>query len=241
MKKLTVLLAGIAVILLAGGVENALAEDSQSVFSGNTLSGDSLKALSLQAKAKTHFIYVDPGPAKPGKVAGEFLAGGIGAVLTGAGLAGIGYGIGHEESSGWLDFDVGGFVGAAVGYLVGSNVGCAAGVTLVGNTGGEKGSYWASFGGSLVGTVVGGLFAYGMASASEHESALAPAIVLTSAQAGGATLFFNQSRKRKLEMSSGALLNLEQGRLSVALPQANISHHSSGSSDYTVNLFGARF
>jgi len=134
-----------------------------------------------------------------------------------------------------------GLPGAIAGYLLCSNLGCAAGVTLVGNTGGEKGSYWASFGGSVVGTVVGGLIAYGISSASEHESALAPAIVFVSAQAAGGTMFFHQSRKRKLETSSGALLNLEQGRLSVALPQVNVSQQSSGSSDFAVDLFRARF
>jgi hypothetical protein len=145
----------------------------------------------------------------------------------------------YDDGDGFLNFS--GLPGAIAGYLLLSNLGCAAGVTLVGNTGGEKGSYLSAFGGSCLGTLVGGMLAIGMARASENGSVWAPFLILTAAQSGGATLFFNQSRKRKLEMSSGALLNLEQGRLIVALPQVNISHHSSGSSDYTVNLFGARF
>ena len=237
MKNLIVLLVGFGVIVLAGGAEYALAEGSQSAFSGSTLSDDSLKALSL--RARRDLIYMEPGPARPGKVAGEFVAGGLSSVIFGAVGARIGYSMTYDGGDGFLNFS--GLPGAIAGYLLCSNLGCAAGVTVVGNTGGEKGSYWASFGGSVIGTVVGGLLAYGMAGASEDESALAPAIVFVSAQAAGATLFFNQSRKRKLETSSGALLNLEQGRLSVALPQVNISHRSSGTSDYAVDLFGARF
>ena len=237
MKNLIVLLVGFGVILLAGGVEYALAEGGQPVFSGPTLSDDSLKALSL--RARRDLIYMEPGPARPGKVAGEFVAGGLSSVIFGAVGARIGYSMTYDGGDGFLNFS--GLPGAIVGYLLCSNLGCAAGVTVVGNTGGEKGSYWASFGGSVIGTVVGGLFAYGISGASEHESALAPAIVFVAAQAGGATMGFNRSRKRISDVPSDALLNLIDGKLSLAPPRVNVSQDSFNSTSCQVTLFEATF
>jgi len=243
MKKLIVLLAGSAVILLAGAFENVLAGENQSPFLRYTLSDDSLRALALQANAKRNFIYIEPGPADPGKVAGGFLAGGLGAVVFGYAGARVGWNLTYveHENEGWFDFNLSGLPGAIAGYFILSNLGCAAGVSLVGNTGGEEGSYWASFGGSVAGTVLGGLCAIGIASASEYESAWAPAIVLTAAQAGGATLGFNGSRRKVVGIPSAALLNLNDGKLSLAFPQVNVSHDPSSSGDYKVNLFVAKF
>lgn len=239
MKKLMVLLAGFGVILLAVGVENSLAQDSQSVFSKRALSDDSLRALSSQAKAKTHFIYVDPGPAKPGKVAGEFLAGGFGSVVFGAVGVRVGYSMTYDGGDGFLNFS--GLPGAIAGYLVFSNLGCAAGVTLVGNTGGEKGSYFAAFGGSCLGTLTGGLLAMSILRASDDDSALGAFLLLTAAQSGTATLLFNQTRKRKMEAPSGALLNLYKDQLSLAPPQVNVSQDTPGSLEYRISLFQANF
>jgi hypothetical protein len=230
MKKLMALLVGFAVILLAGGLENSLAQDGQSVLSRYAFSDDSLKALSLQANAEKHFVYVEPGPANPGKVAGEFLFGGIGSVICGAFGAQVGYNMTHKEEDGFLNFS--GLPGAIVGYFLLSNLGCAAGVSLVGNTGEERGSYWASFGGSIAGTLIGGLCAIGIASASEYESDWAPAVVFVAAQAGGATMGFNATRKRKVEAPSGAMLNLNDSRLTLAFPQVSAYPDSFGSANF---------
>jgi hypothetical protein len=64
---------------------------------------------------------------------------------------------------------------------------------------------------------------------------------LTAAQAGGATLGFNASRKRRVEAPSGALLNLDEGKLALAFPQLNLSQDSSNPSEYKVNLLQANF
>jgi hypothetical protein len=239
MKNLIVLLVGFGAILLAGGVECALAEGGQSVFSGSNLSDDSLKALSL--RARRDLIYMEPelAPARPGKVAGEFVAGGLSSVVFGAVGARIGYSMTYDDGDGFLNFS--GLPGAIFGYLLCSNLGCAAGVTLVGNTGGEKGSYWASFGGSVVGTLVGGVCAFGIAAATDCESAWAPTIVLVAAQAGGATMGFNRSRKRISNVPSDALLNLSDGKLSLAPPRVNVSQDSFNSTSCQVTLFEATF
>jgi hypothetical protein len=239
MKKLMVLLVGFGMILLAGAVENSLAQDSQSVFSRYALSDDSLRALSLQAQARTYFVHVDPGPANPAKVAGEFLAGGFGAVVFGAVGAQVGYGMTYHEENGLVNLS--GLPGALAGYPILSNLGCAAGVTLVGNTGGERGSYSAAFGGSCLGTLVGGLLAFAIVGVSDDDSAWDAFLALPAAQSGGATLFFNRTRKRKMEVPSVALLNLNDGKLCLAPPQVSISQDSPGSGGYRVNLFQANF
>jgi hypothetical protein len=239
MKKLMVLLTGFALIVLAGRAEGSLARDSQPVFSRYDLSDDSSRALSSQVKAKTHFVYVDPGPAKPGKVAGEFLAGGFGSVVFGAVGAIVGYNVTYHEEDGLVNLT--GLPGAAAGYFILSNLGCAAGVTLVGNTGGERGSYHAAFGGSCLGTLAGGLLAFAIVSASGDESAWDAFLVLPAAQSGGATLFFNRTRKRKMEVASGALLNLNDGKLCLAPPQLNVSKDSPSLANYKINLFQATF
>jgi hypothetical protein len=243
MKKLMALLVVFAVILLAGGLKNSLAQDGQSVLSRYAFSDDSLKALSLQANAEKHFVYVEPGPANPGKVVGEFIAGGIGAAAFGYIGARVGWNLTYVEhqSDGWFDLNFSGMPGAIAGYFLLSNLGCAAGVSLVGNTGGERGSYGASLGGGFAGTLLGGLCAIGIASASEWESAWAPAVVLIAAQAGGATMGFNASRKKKVEVPSGAMLNLKDGKLTLALPEVNAYPDSFGSANLRIDLFQANF
>jgi hypothetical protein len=245
MKKLIVVLAGFGSILLAGGVENSSAQNSQSVFPRYHLSDDSLRA--LLSKARPNSIYLKPIRADRRKVAGEFLVGAVGAAVLGYVGARAGWNLTYVEhehkSKGLCDFDLNlsGLPGAIAGYLILSNLGCAAGVSLVGNTGGEKGSYWASFGGGVAGALAGGLCALGIAVASDYESAWAPAIVLVASQAGGATMAFNNSRKRKAEVSSGALLNLKGGRLSLAPPGLSVFQGSFSSNSCKVTLFEAKF
>lgn len=243
MKRLMVLLAGFGVILLAGCWENSLAEEVDSLFARYTRSRDSSRVLSLRERAEKNFAYMKPGPAHPGKVAGEFLAGAIGGAVCGALGARVGWDLTYveHESEGWLDFNFSGLPGAIAGYFILSNLGCAAGVSLVGNTGGEEGSYWASFGGSVAGTFLGGLLAAGIVAASEDGLGGAPFLVLPLAQAGGAAMGFNATRKKKVEVSGGALLNLQEGGMSLAFPQVSVSHDPSSSGDYKVNLFVAKF
>jgi hypothetical protein len=244
MKKSIAFLLGFAVILLAGMVEDALADQGQPILQRYALSDDSLRALSSRAAAKKNFIYVQPGPANPGKVAGEFLAGAIGGAVFGYVGARVGWDMTYVErkSDGFMDFNFSGLPGLIVGYFVFSNVGSAAGVSLVGNTGGESGSYWASVGGSVAGTVVGGLLAAGIISASDDDdSGGAALLVLPLAQAGGAAMGFNATRKKKVEVSGGALLNLQEGGMSLAFPQVSVSPDPFGSSNYKVSLIGARF
>jgi len=243
MKKIMFFLAGLglALILTAGNFENCLAEEKDSVSRRYTFSSDSPETLSLEERAKNNSIYLKPGPVKPEKVVGEFLLGGVGAVLVGGIGSGIGYNITYDPGEdGWMNFS--GLPGAIVGYLVGSNVGCATGVYLIGKSGGEKGSYPATLGGSLAGTLVGGLIAISLFKDSDDDEALFPFVVFTAAQAGGATTGFNLSRKgKKIETSSEALLNLNDEKLSLAFPEVDIFQDNLGSDNYKVNLFHATF
>jgi len=243
MKKLMVSLAGLGLvlILLAGSFENCSAEEKDSVSQKYPLLNDYFRELSLRANSDNNWFYIEPEPVKPGKVAGEVLLGGFGSVLGGVGGGIIGYSIGHQETSGFLEFDMGGFVGALVGYLIGSNLGCATGVYLVGNSGGERGSYLATFGGSLGGTLVGGLVATELIRNSDNEDGSFPLFLLTLAQAGGATIGFNSSRKKKSEGHSEALLNLKNGNLSLAFPEVDIFQDNLGSDNYKIDLFKAKF
>jgi hypothetical protein len=241
MRKLIALLLALGAIVLVGGLNHSLAQVTNPIFLQYALLDDSSNSQSEQAKTEQSFIYVKSGPADPGKVVGEFVAGGVGAVIVGTLLGSIGYGIGHEETSGWLDFDEGGFIGAAVGYLVGSNLGCASGVCVVGNSGGEKGSYLTTLGGSLLGTMVGGVIAIAIMRNAEDDDSWAPMFLVTAAQSGGATSFFNSSRKRRVEIPCGALLNLNDNELSLAFPRVNASLDSFGSADFRLDLFQANF
>jgi hypothetical protein len=238
MKRTVILLAGLGLILLVGDRENSLAQNGNSISLVNVQSTDSLKSPSLQEKAERNFKYIKAGPADPKKVAGELLLGSIGTVVGGSICAFIGFGVGSEGSSGGLcDFDVGGMIGALVGYAVGSNLGSAAGVCLVGNSDGESGSFWAALGGSVLGTSGSVLLCCAI-----DDISLWPAFFLvTGSQAGGATLGFNLTRKKRAEGFSNAMLNLEEGRLALALPQVDVSQDSFKSGVYKVNIFKASF
>lgn len=241
MKKLTVLLAGFGVILLAGCWQNSTAQVRGSILAVVPQETDSSETLSLEERAEKNFAYVKGGPADPGKVTGEFLVGGFGAVVGGVVLARKGFSIGSEGSGGFGCCNERGMIGALIGYLVGSNVGCATGVYLVGNSGGEKGSYWAGLGGSLLGTMFGGLCASVIARDPDDESGALPLLVLSAAQAGGATLCFNATRKQKVELPSGAMLNLKDGSFALAFPQVNVSQDASNSNCFEVSFFEASF
>jgi hypothetical protein len=242
MKRLAVLTAGLGVILLVGWPEISAAEKRSSVLSGNSEAIDSSSTLSLQERAEKNLAYMKPGPADPGKVGCELLVGGMGAIVGGALCGRAGFSLASDRGSGCFGCcDVSGFIGGLVGYLVGSNVGCATGVCLVGNSGDEKGSYWASLGGSLLGTLLGGLVGIGIAADSKNGSEVLPLFVITAAQSGGATMCFNASRKKKVEVPSGAMLNLKDGNLALALPQVNVSQDASNSNCLEVNVFEANF
>jgi hypothetical protein len=243
MKRTVILLAGLGLILLAGGWENSLAQNGNSILPAYAQSIDSSKVPSLQERADRNFKYVKAGPVKSGKIAGELLVGSLGAVTGGAILAFLGSETLSSDDGGIVD--AGQIFGALVGYFFGSNLGSATGVCLVGNSGGEKGSFKASFGGSILGTLVGGMISAAMVRATENSgkdaSGFAVILVLSGAQAGGATIAFNMSRQKKVEVPSGALFNLENGRMALALPQVDISQDSFKSGVYKVNIFKANF
>lgn len=242
MKKLTYLLVVFGVILLTGCWENSVAEEKISILADSRQSIDSSMTLSLQERAEKNFAYIKAGPADPGKVVGELIAGGFGAVVGGVVFARQGFNIGSEGSgSCFCCCNEGGIIGALIGYLVGSNVGSSVGVFLVGNSGGDKGSYWASLGGSLLGTVMGGLVAGAILRNSNDDSGAAPLFILTAAQAGGATISFNATRKKKVKVPSGAMLNLKDGKFAFAFPQVNTSQDAFNSNCYKVNFFKANF
>ena len=242
MKRLIILFAGFGLILLAGCWESTSAKDKDTVLPGYIQLIDSSKALTLQERAAKNFAYVKAGPADPGKVAGEMLGGGLGAIAGGIVCATAVFNLASDGDDGCFGCcDVGGLIGGLVGYLVGSNVGSATGVYLVGNTGGEKGSFWAGFGGSLLGTLVGGICAAALARDSDDDSGTASLFVLTATQAGGATLGFNATRKQRVEAPSGSMFNLKDGKLALAMSEVNIACDAFNSDCYKVNLFEANF
>ena len=241
MKNLTVLLAGfgLGLILIAGSFEGSRAEEKGLVLLKDTLLSSSLiKKQAEQERIKKNFIYQKPGPANSLKVSGEFLLGGAGAILAGVAGGLAGYGMAHDESEGDLMFDESGGYGIIIGYLITSNLGCALGVYLIGNIGDDKGSFVSALGGSAAGTLAGMGLSYLLLKSTEHNEMTVPVFAaFTAAQATGATLVFNLSRKKKVEVSSGALLNLNDGKLSLAFPQGDFSKDTFGSKNYNVNLF----
>lgn len=242
---------GLGMILIAGSFETSQAEEKDSLFEKYPLIrehfqrcplvSEHLKELSLQENAKNNSVYLKPGPVKPEKVAGQFLLGGVGAVLFGWAGARTGYSIAYDpDQSGWLNF--GGSPGAFVGYLVGSNLGCATGVYLIGSSDGEKGSYLSTLEGSFAGTLAGSAIAFPLLVAFHGDRKRWSFVTLTAVQSWGATLGFNLSRKgKKIDAYSEALLNLNDGKLSLAIPQVNPSQETLCSSNYKVNLFQAKF
>lgn len=241
MKRLTYLLVVFGVVLLAGCWENSAAQSL--ALPGYEHSVDSARTLNLQERAGKNFAYIKAGPADPGKVAGELIAGGFGAVVGGTLCARAGFSLASEGSGGcFCCCNEGGIIGALVGYLVGSNVGSSVGVWLVGNSGGEKGSYWASLGGSLLGTLVGALCASTLGQELvDDDSGVTPLFVISAAQAGGATLCFNATRKKRVEVPSVSMLNMKDGSLAFSLPQVKISQDAFNSNCYQISFFEASF
>jgi hypothetical protein len=240
MKRLVVLLIGLGVILAVGYQHDVLAQNADSLFLKQIQTIDSSESVSLKQRAEKNFAYIKAGKANPTKIGSEFLVGGLSSMVCGGIGAFLGFNLTYDENADeWFNFT--GLPGAIAGYLVASNVGCAGGVTLVGNSGGERGSYWASLGGSVVGTVVGGLLALAIVRESDDDINETPFIILTVAQAGGATIGFNATRKRKIEVPSGALLNLDEDKLSLAFPQVNVTSDSFGSTNLRIELLQANF
>jgi hypothetical protein len=244
MKKLTVFLAGLVMglILIPGGTAEALAQEkTESMNRDSLLSASVIINQMEEGKIDKSFLYQESGPLRPERVTGEFLLGGAGALLGGAIGGSIGYAMAYDESEGdWFNFS--GLYGAIPGYLIASNLGCALGVYLIGNTGDEKGSFGSALGGSVAGTLAGMGVSYLLIQTAEHDEITVPIFVLfTAAQSTGAIIGFNLSREKKLEASSGALLNLNEKKLSLAFPQLGFSQGSFNSSSYKVNLFQAKF
>lgn len=246
MKKLTVFIAGLelGLILLAGAPEKSLAQVESVVFRTDTLGGGQVivrQPLVVKAATEKSFIYAKPDPVQSGKIAGEVFAGGGAALLFGALGAGLGYTITYNGNRDqWINTS--GVPGAVVGYAITSNLGCALGVYLIGNSGNEKGSFGAALGGSITGSLVGGGLVLLLYKANHNEGS--PALyyfLAAAAQTTGAVIGFNHSRKKKVETTPGALLNLDNGRLSLSFPQVNLSSDSKSSSSYKVNLFQAKF
>lgn len=241
MKKLTILLAGFGLgfILAASEFENlSAAEKGIDSHIDTLLGGQVIINQPVEMEAKRNFIYIEPGPVKSDKIAGEIFAGGAGALLGGVLGAGIGYSLTYKENEGdW--FNLSGVPGAVVGYTIASNLGCALGVYLIGNSGDEKGSFGDAFGGSLVGSLLGGGLAYLVAKTEKDVDGIPYryAIFVVAGQATGAIIGFNHSRKKKAEIPSEGLLNINDGKLSLAFPQVDISKDS----HYKVNLFQVKF
>jgi hypothetical protein len=243
MKKIVVILAGLVLgmILLIRNTENSLAVEEDSFFGGSQIiSDDSIRIVSLREKAKDNSFYLEMGSAEGERVTGEFFSGALGAALSGCLGAKIGYEMGHEKDPGW--FDEGSFEGGVWGYLIGSNLGCVTGVYLAGNLGRKKGSYLAAFGGSLVVTLLATPLVISIADKSDVNEILGPLALFTIAEAAGATVGFNLSKKsKKTETSSQALLNVNNGELNLTFPQVNVSLNSFGLTNYRINLFQAKF
>jgi len=241
MKNLTVLLAGFGLGLILAVCEF---ENSSAVEKGidshidTLLDGQVIVRQPIEEKAKKNFILVEPGPVKSDKVVGEIFAGGAGSLLVGVLGAGIGYSLTYNENEGdW--FNLSGLPGAVIGYAIASNLGCALGVYLIGNSGDEKGSFGDAFGGSLVGSLLGGGLSYLIAQTDKDTDGIPYeyAVFVVGGQVTGAIIGFNHSRKKKAEIPSEGLLNINGGKLSLAFPQVDISKDS----DYKVNLFQAKF
>jgi hypothetical protein len=246
MKKAICLLTGLGLglILLAGAPEKSLAQAESVVFRTDTLEGGQViirQPVEIKAEPAKGFIYAEPDPVKPEKIAGEIFVGGGAALLLGVLGAGLGYAMTYNGNRDeW--FNTSGVPGAVVGYAITSNIGCALGVYLIGNSGNEKGSFSATLGGSLTGSLVGGGLVFLLYKANHGEGSPAPYFFIAAvAQTTGAVIGFNHSRKKKVEAPSGALLNLDNGRLSLSFPKVNLSTDSKSSSSYKVNLFQAKF
>jgi len=225
MKKRAAFLAGIGLILtlITANFETSVAQVDAASLHFDTLLGNPELVNMIQAKEeKKNFIYVKPDPVKSEKIASEFFVGWAGGVLIGV----IGLwpgGAGGDPSA------------AAGGYLIASNLGSALGVCLIGNTDNDKGSYLATLGGSLAGSLIAYLLV------KDSHSFWPWLVIFHPSQAAGATAGFNFSRKKIVEVPSGAWLNLNDGRLSMAFPRVNLSTDSKSSSSYKVNLFQAKF
>lgn len=197
----------------------------------------------VEVKAETEkgLIYAEPDPVQPGKIAGEIMVGGVAATLGGILGAGLGYAVTYNGNRNeW--FNTSGAPGAVVGYAIASNLGCALGVYLIGNSGNEKGSFSATLGGSITGSLVGGGLVFLLYKANHGKGSSAPYFFVAAvAQTTGAVIGFNSSRKKKVEAPSSALFNLDNGRLSLAFPQVNLSNANFSASSYKVNLFQAKW
>jgi len=246
MKKIMVFITGLGLgfILIIGGSEKSAAQVESVAFRTDTLNGGQIiirQPVVVKAETEKGIIYAEPDPVKPEKIAGEVFVGGGTALLLGVLGAGLGYAMTYNGNRDeW--FNTSGVPGAVVGYAITSNIGCALGVYLIGNSGNEKGSFSATLGGSLTGSLVGGGLVFLLYKANHNEGSPAPYFFIAAvAQTTGAVIGFNHSRKKKVEAPSGALLNLDNGRLSLAFPQVDLSTDSKSSSSYRLNLFQAKF
>jgi hypothetical protein len=246
MKKLMVLLAGLGFLLIAGGFEKTSAQERQIVYRVDTLGQGQViirQPVGVKAKTEKSFIYAEPDPVNPGKIAGEIMGGGVAATLGGILGAGLGYAVTYNGNrSEW--FNTSGVPGAVIGYAIASNIGCALGVYLIGNSGNEKGSFSNTLGGSITGSLVGGGLVYLLYKGNHGESQGSPTLyyfIAAAAQTTGAVIGFNHSRKKKVEAPTGALLNLDDERLSLSFPQVNLSDDSKSPSSYKINFFQAKF
>ncbi len=246
MKKLTVLLVGLGLSLasLVGMAQKCYAQSEPVVFQTDTLDEGAViirQPVVAKTEPEKSFVFAKPDPVDPGKIVGEAFAGSSGALLFGVLGAGLGYALTFDRNRGdW--FNMSGVPGAVVGYALTSNLGCALGVYLIGNSGGEKGSFGAALGGSITGSLVGGglvLLLY-----KANHNAESPALyyfIAAAAQTTGAVIGFNHSRKKKVQVPLGSLLNLKDGKLSLAIPKVKLLTESKRLTGYKLNLFQAKF
>ncbi|HVP36328.1 MAG TPA: hypothetical protein VMT04_04980 [Terriglobales bacterium] len=245
MKKLTVLLAGVVLslnlVLMSFNITTA--EEKDTTNQDGTLSTKAENSFSADELIKYHHLTPDltqrRAPVKPEMVMGELLLGAGGAIGLGLAGAGLGYKVTYNESEGdFLNFS--GLGGAIVGYVIASNLGCALGVYLIGSSGEDRGSFGATLGGSAMGMLLGGGLALAISRGdkSADDSPLPYIAILTASQATGAIIAFNATREKKEEKKTGALLNLNKGKLSLAFPEISIHKNSSS---YKFNLFQANF
>ena len=175
-------------------------------------------------------------PLSGPRVAGEILAGAAG------GFAGMiaGYEILMETYS---DNDEGfdGLVEAVLAYIVCYPLASSAAVYLVGSVGDETGSFWATLGMDIVGVFSGAMVGAAMAETSNAEGFIA---VLFAAPVIGATLGFNWSRRYKSPAESEpALVNFQNGQMSLALPRIHSRVDTFGrrTLSQNIDLLRARF
>lgn len=167
-------------------------------------------------------------PLSGQRVAGEILAGvtgGSAAVIAGAAILGRTFPASDDDS--WEAVAVDFLVDLGLAYIVCYPLASSVAVYLVGSVGAETGSFWATLGSDLLGAVFGALGGLTLAEGSP-EVGIA---LLFAGPVIGATIGFNRTRRYKSPAESEtALVNFQNGQMSLAVPRIH----------FRVDTFGRR-